>query len=419
MGLPADQAVPVFGTMTNWYFYVFVMVLIMIPQILINIYGIRLTARLNDFSVYWHIGGVAIIALLLTVFGTHHNSLDFLFSRRHGRQSARRFLRGPRHAARLSRRWCSATSSSPRRSSRSFPWLAEVYRAAPFALVFVLALLQAQWTYTGYDASAHVAEETVMARKNSAWGVFLSVAVSAVVGYVMLLILTWCIPNGDVAATANDAYPVLQIVYGNLGVFFANVVAIIIGVAMWLCGSSSITSMARMWYAFARDDGMPGSSLIKRVSPTYRTPVWSILITSALAVRAVPLCGGVLRGHVDQHDHALPGLHVPDLSQLAEPAAGAGRVHHGGDGAVESRGVGPGAQRDRDRVGAVPDGDLQPAAQRAGAVDDAGAGGGAGALLAGVGQADLRRADPGRRAGAATFGNSGGGGCLKEAPAAG
>src|SRR6478735_4848226 len=48
-GLPADQAVPVFGAMTNWYFYIFVMVLIMIPQILINIFGIRLTSRLNDF----------------------------------------------------------------------------------------------------------------------------------------------------------------------------------------------------------------------------------------------------------------------------------------------------------------------------------------------------------------------------------
>ncbi|MGH7534269.1 MAG: amino acid permease, partial [Gemmatimonadales bacterium] len=165
-----------------------------------------------------------------------------------------------------------------------FPGLTELYRAAPFGLVFVLALLQAQWTYTGYDASAHVAEETVMARKNSAWGVFLSVAVSAVVGYVMLLIFTWTIPNGDVATTANDAYPVLQIVYGNLGSFFANVIAIIIGGAMWLCGLASITSMGRMWYAFARDDGMPGSSVIKQVSPTYRTPVWSILITSALAV---------------------------------------------------------------------------------------------------------------------------------------
>jgi Amino acid permease len=69
----------------------------------------------------------------------------------------------------------------------------------------------------------------------------------------------WCIPDGDVAATANDAYPVLQIVHGNLGTFFANVIAVIIGGAMWLCGLASITSMARMWYAFARDDGMPGS----------------------------------------------------------------------------------------------------------------------------------------------------------------
>ena len=282
-GLPADQAVPLFGTATSWYFYVFVMVLIMIPQILINIFGIRLTARLNDFSVYWHIGGVAVIALLLTLFGTHHNDVGFLFSRA--------TVVNPLDASSADLGSGTAVPALVfgefKLASPLFaliPGLADLYRAAPFGLCFVLALLQAQWTYTGYDASAHVAEETVMARKNSAWGVFLSVAVSALVGYVMLVILTWCIPNGDVAATANDAYPVLQIVYGNLGTFFANVIAVIIGGAMWLCGLASITSMARMWYAFARDDGMPGSSLIKQVSPTYRTPVWSILITSTLAV---------------------------------------------------------------------------------------------------------------------------------------
>ncbi|OLB13336.1 MAG: hypothetical protein AUH18_02410 [Candidatus Rokubacteria bacterium 13_2_20CM_69_10] len=61
-------------------------------------------------------------------------------------------------------------------------------------------------------------------------------------------------------------------------------VAVIIGGAMWLCGLASITSMARMWYAFARDDGMPGARLLKRVHPCLRTPVWAIVITSALAV---------------------------------------------------------------------------------------------------------------------------------------
>ena len=167
---------------------------------------------------------------------------------------------------------------------RIVPGLAALYAAAPPLLLFVLALLQAQWTYTGYDASAHVAEETVMARRNSAWGIVLSVAVSAVVGYLMLMVLTWCIPHGDVAATANDPYPVLYIVSNNLTPFLANAIAIVIGVAMWLCGVASVTSMARMWYAFARDDGMPGSRWLKRVSGAQRTPVIAILVTCALSV---------------------------------------------------------------------------------------------------------------------------------------
>ncbi len=281
--IPAEATVPVFGSPTNWYFQVFVMVLIMIPQVMINVLGIRLTAKLNDFSVYWHIIGGAIIVSLLIFLGQHHSSLSFLFS---SSTSV-----NPLDAASAD---LGSGTAVPALVFGNFafesplfaliPGLATLYQAAPFVLVFMLATLQAQWTYTGYDASAHVAEETVMARLNSAWGVFLSVAVSAVVGYIMLLVLTWSIPEQKVAETAADAYPVLYIVYNNLSSVFANVIAIIIGVAMWLCGLASITSMGRMWYAFARDDGMPGSALIKQVSPKYRTPVWSIIITSVLAV---------------------------------------------------------------------------------------------------------------------------------------
>jgi amino acid transporter len=53
---------------------------------------------------------------------------------------------------------------------------------------------------------------------------------------------------------------------------------------MWLCGCASITSMSRMWYAFARDDGMPGSRFLKRVSPRYKIPVVATWITSALTI---------------------------------------------------------------------------------------------------------------------------------------
>src|SRR5437016_10101798 len=61
-GAPADTAVPMFGAATSWYFQLAVMVVIMVPQVLINVFGIRLTARLNDRSVWWHIGGVLLIA---------------------------------------------------------------------------------------------------------------------------------------------------------------------------------------------------------------------------------------------------------------------------------------------------------------------------------------------------------------------
>ena len=256
---------------TNWYFQLFVMVLILVPQIVINVWGVRLTARLSDLSVWWHIGGVLLIAIALAFFGRHHNSLAFLFS----------YQPVAAHVA-PTLTIGEATIASP--LFRFVPGLASLYAAAPPLLLFVLALLQAQWTYTGYDASAHMAEETVMARKNSAWGIVLSVGVSAIVGYVMLMILTWCIPHGDVAATANDPYPVLYIVANNLTPLLANTIAIVIGVAMWLCGVATVTSMGRMWYAFARDDGIPGSRWLKRVGGTHHTPVIAILVTSALSV---------------------------------------------------------------------------------------------------------------------------------------
>ena len=280
--LPPQMKVPLFGSVDNWYFQVFIMVLLTIPQVLINIFGIRVTARLNRFSVWWHIGGVFFIAIALTAVGKYHNSFAFLFS------SSTPVTPLEASSAEIHGRLVPALTfgnvSVPSPLFSLFPALAEIYHSAPFALVFLLGTLQAQWTYTGYDASAHIAEETVMARKNSAWGVFLLVAVSAVVGYVLLMVLTWCIPRGDVAATAKDSYPVLYIAYENLPAVFANAIAVLIGGAMWLCGCSSITSMARMWYAFARDDGMPGSRLLKQVDPRYKTPVAATIVTSALAV---------------------------------------------------------------------------------------------------------------------------------------
>ncbi|HMF09805.1 MAG TPA: amino acid permease, partial [Thermoanaerobaculia bacterium] len=77
-GLPESAELPFLGPLTSWRFELVVMVLLMVPQVLLNVYGIRAVARLNDFSVWWHIAGGAVIVALLLFFGRHHNGLAFL-----------------------------------------------------------------------------------------------------------------------------------------------------------------------------------------------------------------------------------------------------------------------------------------------------------------------------------------------------
>ncbi len=150
--LPADAPIPFFGALDNWYFYVFIMVLITIPQMLVNMLGIRITARLNNLSVWWHIAGVAVIAVALTFFGKTHHPLSYAFEVvkttnpydfscaeiTKGISAPALYLGNPITQKPL------LVIPSP--LFAMFPILKELYHAAPLWLVMGIGLLQAQWT---------------------------------------------------------------------------------------------------------------------------------------------------------------------------------------------------------------------------------------------------------------------------------
>src|SRR6476661_5335406 len=141
-------------------------------QLALNIAGINLVSLLNQVSVWWHIAIVAIVVVLIFLIGKQDQSGLNLFAIQ------------PQDVAGS---W-----------NNNLGFVNLQYGPAisyPLLLAFFFSLLLANWTYTGYDASAHVAEETVGARMSSAWGVFLSVAVSAVVGYIFLVALTTHLPD--------------------------------------------------------------------------------------------------------------------------------------------------------------------------------------------------------------------------------
>ena len=75
---------------------------------------------------------------------------------------------------------------------------------SPYWWAFLLGLLQAHWTYTGFDASAHMAEETENPRVRAPWGIVLSVAVAGVTGYALIVALTLAI-HGNAVLHAHDA----------------------------------------------------------------------------------------------------------------------------------------------------------------------------------------------------------------------
>jgi amino acid transporter len=246
---------------------------LLVVELALNIAGVRVVALLNQISVWWHIFFVIVIAGALFFLGTQSTTENAGLSL---------FSIQPLDSA------GSWDNTFPVGSEN--PWFSFKYSAAltyPLILAFFFSLLQANWTYTGYDASAHVAEETVGARKSSAWGIFLSVAVSAVAGYIFLLAITLHLPDltplfpadlttADPAVYSQyyfgDGAAVLFTLNENLGSGLGGVLGGAIAIAMCFCGLSSVASAGRMLYAFSRDDGIPGSRWLKKVSHRYRTP---------------------------------------------------------------------------------------------------------------------------------------------------
>ena len=246
--------------------------------LILNIRGINLVSLLNQVSVWWHIAIVVIVVVLLTFAGKPDQSGMHLFAVE------------PQD-----------TSFGSWANVIPFLGINLTYGSAityPFFFAFMFSLLQANWTYTGYDASAHVAEETVGARISSAWGLFLSVAVSAVAGYIFLFALTTHLPNldtlfpragGPAADSATystyyfgQGYAVFETLRYNLGTI-GHLLGAGIAIAMSFCTLASIASAGRMLFAFSRDDGVPGSGWLKKVSHRHRTPSNSLVTIVVVA----------------------------------------------------------------------------------------------------------------------------------------
>jgi amino acid permease (GABA permease) len=220
-----------YPTTPGWIILLFAVVLFL--HGLLNTFGVALVALLNDISVWWHLVGVAIIFVVLFFVPSHHQSVSFVFTK---------FVNNTGFGGGF--------------------------------YVFLIGLLLAQYTFTGYDASAHMTEETNNAAVSGPRGIVWSIIISLVAGWILLIGVTGAIQDYEAERTA--VVPAAQIFIDaaghNLGLFL---LFIVVG-AQFYCGMSSVTANSRMIYAFSRDGAVPGSQFWHRINPRTRTPTNSI-----------------------------------------------------------------------------------------------------------------------------------------------
>ncbi|KAL8979205.1 MAG: hypothetical protein Q9205_005402 [Flavoplaca limonia] len=210
----------------------------------INSFGVRTLRYLNNTSIILHSVGISCFCIAVLAKAPTHQSAKFVFST-----------------------FNDATGGD------GIGWSV---RASP-AYVASIGVLMSQYTITGFDASAHLSEETL----NASW--------SAPLGVLLL----FSIQDFDTTVGSDYEQPVLQILIDIFGEGGAIVLMTLIMVCVYHCGLFSMTSNSRMMFGFSRDGGLP--HFFDRVDKRHRAPIRAIWLAATLSfLLAVPSLGSTV-----------------------------------------------------------------------------------------------------------------------------
>jgi amino acid transporter len=226
---------------------VIIALLVLASTTILNIFGVRLVALINNTGVVFEILGMVVFALILLIF-YHHQPATVVFDS----------------------------------SYLGTGFTGGAFLAAMFMSLFVIY---------GFDTASTLAEETKNPRVEAPKAVLASVVGAFVIGTVFLFSLIVAIPDmakfvkgaGAVPATVTSPADVLNAVLPS---WMANLYLVVVLAAIYVCCLAIHTSTIRLAFGMARDGKLPLSRFYNRVSPSLHTPVVACIVVGALA--AVP-----------------------------------------------------------------------------------------------------------------------------------
>jgi amino acid transporter len=144
-----------------------------------------------------------------------------------------------------------------------------------------LSALLTQYTITGYDASAHLSEETKSAANSAAKGMWRAIFYSGIGGWILLLSFLFAVQNQGKVTSGGGGVAVIfsQALTSHWG----GTVLLISTAGQFFCTMACMTSTTRMLYAFSRDGAVPGHRYWAHLSPR-RVPVYGVIATAVISV---------------------------------------------------------------------------------------------------------------------------------------
>jgi urea carboxylase system permease len=210
-------------------------VITLISITIMNIFGVRLVAIVNNTGVLFEILGMVVFAFVVALFH-HHQSAAVIF-----------------HTG-----------------------------GTNLALgTFLVAMFMSLYVIYGFDTASTLSEETRNPRTEAPKAVIASVIGSFLIGAVFLYAMLLGIPNLNTAI--SEGWGPAQIIDANFGNAFSTVFLLVVAAAIFVCCLSIMTSTIRLCFGMARDDRLPGSKALAKVHPKLHTPILSCVAVGLLA----------------------------------------------------------------------------------------------------------------------------------------
>ncbi len=212
---------------------------LIVLQLLINLYGVRLTSHMNVLAVVAEIVSIAVLTVLVAVAiwstGQFHPEL------------------------------LTAVPPDPR----------------PYWPAFLMASLLGAWCLIGFESAGDVSEETLDARRAAPRGIVLSLLASSTAGFIFIVVMTLAIP--DVEEIKNAANPLLAIAAHHLGNGAAAVFKVFALIAMFSCSMICMTAASRGVFAMARDGRFAAAPVFRKISQ-HRVPNRPLFLIAAAGI---------------------------------------------------------------------------------------------------------------------------------------